>query len=42
MNENLSKVLDEIWRFYEFDKQALIFFFRSDYKNFNKKEKEKG
>jgi hypothetical protein len=37
----LIKTLDEIWRFYESDKQGIIAFFTSSYKHFNKKAKRK-
>lgn len=40
-NKELIKALDEIWRFYEYDKQAVICFFKSGYKYFDKKAKEK-
>jgi len=40
MNE-LIKTLDEVWRFYESDKQGIIDFFSSGYKHFNKKAKRK-
>lgn len=39
--EELTKILDEIWKFYEADKLATISFFRSGYKYFDKKAKEK-
>ncbi len=42
MSENkLSRALEEVWRFYEHDKQSLIEFFRSGYKHFGRKAKEK-
>ncbi len=37
----LINILDEIWRFYEGDKQGVIDFFASGYKHFNKKAKRK-
>lgn len=39
--KELSRVLEEIWKFYEADKKSLIEFFRSGYKHFHKEAKEK-
>jgi len=39
--KELIKILDEIWKFYENDKQGLIDFFASGYKHFDKKAKKK-
>ena len=39
--KELIEILEEIWRFYEADKLATISFFRSGYKYFDSKAKEK-
>ena len=39
--KELIEILDEIWKFYESDKQGIIDFFASGYKHFNKKAKKK-
>lgn len=39
--KELIEILDEIWKFYESDKQGIIDFFASGYKHFDKKAKLK-